>query len=296
MGYVREVLGPGRMTSHRLPDGGSYKVFLASARSVLVGCYAELDQRPAEVSPVTLVLGGVMSVDLHQGQHLRADASRVLQLDAGVTVWHRSRGHVTVKGTLGTSKGYPSVAFEAVNIDETTGNPGFALNLKYDEWRYEQDGATKIAKTWAWRNATDNVMVIGVNDPLYRDGRVGRQMSEGAIGRNQVYFPGGILLGHADVPEILVKSDLRSGGSQGNIQGIEKTQFVRIIAGGRIEHAAKSFFEAYASGPPNAGNWNDGDRLWNLNPQPGGWMGWVCTESSRPGSPATWKGFGAIEA
>jgi hypothetical protein len=281
-GIVREVLGTGSMTSHNLPDGGGYKVFLTSARSVFIGCYTESDQRPAEVSPLTLVFGGAMSVDRHQGQWFRTDTSRLLQLDAGVTVWNRNRGHETVKGTLGTAHGSAGVAFEAVNVGKTTENPG-PLNLKYDEY-----GDPATAKTWSWRHDAANVMVIGV-DTLNRDGKVGSQMSEGAIGHSQVYFPGGILLGHSNVPEILLKNDLRSGGRQGNIQGITKTQFVRIRDSGPSEK--RTFFEGYASNPPSAGNWNDGDRLWNINPQPGQWMGWVCTESGIPG---TWRAFGTI--
>ena len=284
-GNVYEVLSGGP-ASHKLPDGGSYKVFLTAARSVLVGCYAELDQRPAEVSPVTLVLGGVMAVDLHQGQYLRSDGTRVLQLDAGVTVSHRSRGHVTVKGTLGTSRGDPGVAFEVANVEKNN-RDGSTLNLKYDEY-----GDPPTAKTWSWRHAAENVMVIGVNAERYRQGKVGRPMSEGAIGRGEVYFPGGILLGHASVPEVRIKQKLRSGGSQGNIQGITKTQYVRIV-GAAVPDVEKEFYEGYASGPPNADTWFAGDRLWNVNPQPGGWMGWVCTVG---GSPGTWLGFGAIES
>src|SRR5262249_15664100 len=65
------------------PNGGSYKVADARACSVLIGCYAEIDQRNAEVSPLTLVFGGAMEVDTAgptKGQHLDIDGTGVLNL------------------------------------------------------------------------------------------------------------------------------------------------------------------------------------------------------------------------
>lgn len=43
---------------------------------------------------------------------------------------------------------------------------------------------------------------------------------------------------------------------------------------------------------PGAGTFNKGDIVWNSNPRPGTHVGWICIA---PGSPGTWKPFGAIE-
>jgi hypothetical protein len=43
---------------------------------------------------------------------------------------------------------------------------------------------------------------------------------------------------------------------------------------------------------PNSGAFNEGDILWNNSPQPGRFIGWVCT---RAGNPGLWSGFGRIE-
>jgi hypothetical protein len=43
---------------------------------------------------------------------------------------------------------------------------------------------------------------------------------------------------------------------------------------------------------PTTGTWLRGDRVDNLNPSAGGYVGWVCTTG---GTPGTWKGYGAIE-
>ncbi|MCM3387355.1 hypothetical protein M3649_04300 [Ureibacillus chungkukjangi] len=44
---------------------------------------------------------------------------------------------------------------------------------------------------------------------------------------------------------------------------------------------------------PSIGKWNVGEIVYNSNPTPGSYLGWVCTSA---GTPGTWKGFGAIQA
>tara|TARA_B100001287_G_C22642778_1_gene511021 strand:- start:479 stop:1546 length:1068 start_codon:yes stop_codon:yes gene_type:complete len=49
---------------------------------------------------------------------------------------------------------------------------------------------------------------------------------------------------------------------------------------------------AVANEIPLGGNHNQGDMIYNNNPQAGGYLGWVCIESGTPGK---WKRFGKIE-
>ncbi len=44
--------------------------------------------------------------------------------------------------------------------------------------------------------------------------------------------------------------------------------------------------------PPQGGTYTEGDIVWNADPQPGRFVGWVCT---RAGNPGLWSGFGRIE-
>lgn len=44
--------------------------------------------------------------------------------------------------------------------------------------------------------------------------------------------------------------------------------------------------------PPQGGTYTEGDIMWNTNPQPGLFVGWVCV---RAGNPGLWNGFGRIE-
>ena len=43
---------------------------------------------------------------------------------------------------------------------------------------------------------------------------------------------------------------------------------------------------------PTSGAFNEGDIVWNADPRPGKFVGWVCT---RAGNPGVWNGFGRIE-
>jgi len=47
----------------------------------------------------------------------------------------------------------------------------------------------------------------------------------------------------------------------------------------------------YAAGVPTAGNYNQGDIVWNTKPQQRNFVGWVCIQSGNPG---IWAQFGEI--
>jgi len=44
---------------------------------------------------------------------------------------------------------------------------------------------------------------------------------------------------------------------------------------------------------PESGNYQKGDVVWNTDPKPTGFIGWVCV---REGTPGEWKGFGQISS
>lgn len=47
-----------------------------------------------------------------------------------------------------------------------------------------------------------------------------------------------------------------------------------------------------ATSAPSGGHFTEGDIVWNSDPSPSGYVGWVCT---RAGNPGIWNGFGKIE-
>ena len=44
-------------------------------------------------------------------------------------------------------------------------------------------------------------------------------------------------------------------------------------------------------GSPTTGSYVKGDVIWNDDPKPSGYVGWICT---RGGNPGTWAKFGLI--
>ena len=114
----------------------------AGARSIILGCYAEIDQWPAEVERLTLVIGGSMEVALSSaGQHLEVDNDATL-LRRCLEVWNRKdndlpqpRKRAWVRTRLGAPN-EAGVALQVVNEDEPA---GWTLQLQYnqDKKRYE---------------------------------------------------------------------------------------------------------------------------------------------------------------
>jgi hypothetical protein len=59
---------------------------------------------------------------------------------------------------------------------------------------------------------------------------------------------------------------------------------------GPIKFEGKKFGRGSAA--PTTGLWSKGDIIWNNEPVPSGWIGWICV---REGTPGEWKPFGHIE-
>lgn len=64
---------------------------------------------------------------------------------------------------------------------------------------------------------------------------------------------------------------------------------VSLATDGPIQMQDKRF--EIGSAAPATGSYKHGDVVWNTNPQPTGYMGWVCV---REGTPGVWKPFGQI--
>lgn len=91
--------------------------------------------------------------------------------------------------------------------------------------------------------------------------------------------------------------------SSGNINVKSKTSFDRSIGigvknfaedvdltvAGAIRVQNKKF--EVSEKPPTTGNYIKGDIVWNAEPRPSGYVGWICT---REGTPGEWKPFGQI--
>jgi len=58
-----------------------------------------------------------------------------------------------------------------------------------------------------------------------------------------------------------------------------------------IKHALDIRRNLQGIAPPTSGEHKLGDIVWNSQPSPGGYAGWICVVA---GTPGTWKGFGLI--
>lgn len=73
------------------------------------------------------------------------------------------------------------------------------------------------------------------------------------------------------------------------VKNFQKDADLTIAGPVRIENKK---FEV-GSQSPSSGTYVQGDIIWNSNPQPTGYVGWICV---RPGSPGEWKAFGLIQS
>jgi hypothetical protein len=71
--------------------------------------------------------------------------------------------------------------------------------------------------------------------------------------------------------------------------GVTTVDDVSIESNGPVRFEGKKF--AVAGNVPEAGSWNKGDIVWNSDPRPTSYVGWICVKSGTPGD---WKTFGAI--
>lgn len=94
-------------------------------------------------------------------------------------------------------------------------------------------------------------------------------------------------------------------GPNGNILVNNKTSFLQkvgigvknftedadLTVGGAVRFQNKKF--EVSDSIPTSGNYRKGDIVWNSNPQPSGYVGWICV---REGTPGEWKPFAQISA
>lgn len=96
---------------------------------------------------------------------------------------------------------------------------------------------------------------------------------------------GNILLGNKNYPPVQVSVH----GSLGiNINTPDSR--VALDVNGAVKFNNRLQLSGAAA--PDSGNYNQGDIVWNSNPQQRGYIGWVCVRS---GSPGVWAPFGEIK-
>lgn len=200
-------------------------------------------------------------LDLHRNANIQIDNIPVLSADSlGVTVKHSELEHV---GTL-------------VNL-RTTGD------LSIDEFVTWDSGSMRFA---IGAEAPNGQLSVASNeaefivDPEFDHVRVGSYTTSkmSLITDNKERL---ILKEHGGIE---VKGTV-------GINVAYPGDDVDLAVNGPIRIQDK--FIGVAHEIPSNGNYNKGDILYNTNPYPGSWIGWVCINGGNPGE---WKAFGAIQS
>jgi uncharacterized protein (AIM24 family) len=87
--------------------------------------------------------------------------------------------------------------------------------------------------------------------------------------------------------KVIVEQGVQTTKIKVNVNGGDDD--VDIQTAGAVKFQGKKF--EVNSQAPEFGQYTQGDIVWNDNPQPGDWVGWVCI---RTGNPGMWKPFGNI--
>lgn len=89
--------------------------------------------------------------------------------------------------------------------------------------------------------------------------------------------------------KITIGKDVTSKTSFKGQVGINTTPDCDLTVAGQIKFSGKKF--DVSDNIPTTGFYNKGDIVWNNNPKPTGYVGWICI---REGTPGLWKTFGNI--
>ena len=213
------------------------------------------------------------SFDLSAGKHFSIGATPVLTEEAiGTSVVNSS---LQTLGTLNNLEVNGNVTIDQFIFWESESNrlgigtdaPNAALSIvSLDaEFIVEPEGAS--IKMGAW---TNNDLDIITDDQT----------------RLSIKANGVIQAGTSEAPNAVVKVFGQLGIGVNNIDAD-----VTLSTSGPVKLDGRKMQSGATA--PSAGAYALGDIVWNSNPKPTGYVGWICT---REGTPGTWKAFGSISS
>jgi len=135
---------------------------------------------------------------------------------------------------------------------------------------------------------TNNVEVIIDGDSTNGYGKIGTFNTKGLefvtddTIRLSITETGNITLGHEYKDNTIIRA-------YGKLAVGVKNPSEQLEVAGNIKFGNKLFINGGRS--PDSGVYQKGDIIWNTNPMPNSFIGWVCTIG---GSPGIWNGFGLI--
>ena len=254
------------------------------------------------------VKGEIFATKLHVDEvtaDLRNERSAPLEFKA-------ENGSVYNKGLLWTGAGYTKQFVVQGNPDRIWSSEAIDLHQERDyrignETVINKDSlGTSIVNSNLKRVGTLESLAVAGNlnvDEFFRYDANSQQLALGAEAPN-----GMLTLESWDHQFIIDPTDdsIRlTVAASGNITVKGKTNFekgvgigvknfaddVDLTVAGAVRFDGRKF--QVSNGTPTSGTYRKGDMIWNDNPQPTGYVGWICV---REGSPGEWKPFGQISS
>ena len=213
------------------------------------------------------------NIDLSAGKHFSIGTIPVLTEEAlGVTVVNSSLQSTGVLNSLEVNGNVTIDQFifwesESNRLGIGTDAPNAALSIvSLDaEFIVEPEGASIKMGSW-----TNNDLDIITDDQT----------------RLSIKANGVIQAGTSEAPIAVVKVFGQLGIGVNNIDAD-----VTLSTSGPVKLDGRKMQSGATA--PSAGIYALGDIVWNSNPRPTGYVGWICT---RGGTPGTWKAFGSISS
>lgn len=190
-------------------------------------------------------------------QELGASVRKSYLTEVGTLKNLRTQGNLVVDGFI-----YYNANTSRVGIGTEEANASLSVVSLDSEFIVDVEGTSTRIGNWA----TDDLEIVTDN-----------------TSRIVISATGKITLG-GETTQTVVKGTLGIGVNNPSAD-------TSINAAQGIRFAGTKFDTGNAA--PDAGSYKKGDIVWNSDPKPTGYVGWICT---RDGTPGTWKPFGQISA
>ncbi|MAE62119.1 MAG: hypothetical protein CMJ49_12270 [Planctomycetaceae bacterium] len=309
--YDDSLLGNTYIQCHTA--SASRKSYKARSRAnVFVGCYAEMGQN-TDLAPGILVLGGVMSSqddypfvsfdgDGHGAKGMVVSTGPKGAI-TGILMTSYGAGYTKAKANIYPPSGAGAVLTPVITDGRITsvrienGGTGYiartgTANIVPDAAGFRTNRVRVTNRAAGSDRAADIVLADRANALLTVTVADSSPSTIDVLAWNQ--NAGAFESRHPELPAsagiryVTDISTTETGGRNTPLPAgsIEFPNGLWIGGGPIARH------QNIAAAAPVDGEHARGDIVWNVAPSAGGHVGWVCTE---PGTPGTWKPFGAIE-
>lgn len=196
------------------------------------------------------------SVPVLREEELGASVRKSYLTEVGTLKNLRTQGHLELDGFI-----YYNADSNRLGLGTEEANANFSVVSLDSEFIVDVDGTSTRIGNWT----TDDLEIV-TDDTT----------------RIAISSTGKVTLGTNNESQIVVQGHLGVGiNNPPSDVSITTAQGIRI-AGTKFETGVKA---------PDAGSYKKGDIVWNSDPKPTGYVGWICT---REGTPGVWKPFGQI--